>query len=484
MLAHGFRGTADQGWPDDQIYLTVHDDPARIRGTCQARGTRVAPNVQQTVKYGYREAVDHDAIATTPTISSYEVAHMRLPPNHPEQIALVSRRRAIKTIGAVAGAAVAGSHGVSAQSEQGPAPRSTVTTPPRDFGPDAAPTPYFTDPDVLVVDPAFSAYVQPNAAITRLWTGALWAEGPAWSGQGRYLVFSDIPNNRQLRWIDGADRVDVFRSPSNNSNGNTFDFQGRQLSCQHLMRRLVRYEHDSSATVIADAYDGKRLNSPNDVVAHPDGSYWFTDPPYGGQLYEGQPDEAGGPSNPNGRLNPRRGQPAGLGNFRRELPTAVYRVDPDGTVDMVIEEAQVPDPNGLAFSPDYQRLYVASTGRGPGDAGPGGMGEVYVFDVGADNTLSNGSLFSDFMIDGVKCGPDGLRCDVDGNVWCASNAGQAVGYSGVTIWNPQGTLIGRIRLPEICGNVAFGGPKGNRLFMVASQSLYALYVGTQGAGSA
>ncbi len=390
----------------------------------------------------------------------------------------------IRTLGAVAGAVAAGAHPLMARQGQRPGPPSTVTVPPRDFGPGAAPTTYFTDPDILVVDPAFSGYVQPNSAITRLWTGALWAEGPAWSGQGRYLVFSDIPNNVQLRWNEDDGRVTVFRSPSNNTNGNTFDFQGRQLSCEHLMRRVVRYEHDGSATVIADSFGGKRLNSPNDVVAHPDGSYWFTDPPYGGQLYEGQPDVAGGPSNLSGRVNPRRGQPAGLGNFRRELPHGVYRVDPSGKVDLVITEEQVPNPNGLAFSPDHKRLYVASTGKGPGDTGPGGKGELYAFDVGANNRLSNGKLFSDCMVDGVKCGPDGLRCDVDGNIWSASNAGRAVGYSGVLVFNPEGRLIGRIRLPEVCANVAFGGPKGNRLFMAASQSLYAVYVATQGAGPA
>ena len=390
----------------------------------------------------------------------------------------------IRTLGAVAGAAVTGAHPLLARQGQRPAgPPSTVTDPPRDFGPGAAPTTYFTDPDILVVDPAFSGYVQPNSAITRLWTGALWAEGPAWSGQGRYLVFSDIPNNVQLRWNEDDGRVTVFRSPSNNTNGNTFDFQGRQLSCEHLMRRVVRYEHDGSATVIADAFGGKRLNSPNDVVAHPDGSYWFTDPPYGGQLYEGQPDVAGGPSNLSGRVNPRRGQPAGLGNFRRELPHGVYRVDPSGKVDLVITEEQVPNPNGLAFSPDRKRLYVASTGKGPGDTGPGGKGELYAFDVGANNRLSNGKLFSDCMVDGVKCGPDGLRCDVDGNIWSASNAGRAVGYSGVLVFNPEGRLIGRIRLPEVCANVAFGGPKGNRLFMAASQSLYAVYVAHPGGGT-
>ena len=148
----------------------------------------------------------------------------------------------------------------------------------------------------------------------------------------------------------------------------------------------------------------------------------------------------------------------------------------------IVTEEQVPDPNGLCFSPDYKKLYVASTGKEPGDTGPGGKGEMFVFDVGTDNKLSNHKRFSDFMIDGVKCGPDGVRCDVNGNVWCSSNAGRAVGYSGVTVWSPDGKLIGRIRLPEVCGNVCFGGPKRNRLFMAASQSLYAVYTATQGAG--
>jgi gluconolactonase len=396
---------------------------------------------------------------------------------------LMSRRLLIRTVGAGAGAAVLGPHRAASQAPSGGpmAPPSTVTTPPRDFGPGAPPTTYFTDPDVLTIDPLFDSLRQPNAPIQRLWTGALWAEGPAWSSQGRYLVWSDIPNNRQLRWLEDDGRVTVFRMPSNNSNGNTFDFQGRQLSCEHLTRRVVRYENDGSVSVIAAAYNAKRLNSPNDVVPHPDGSYWFTDPPYGGQLYEGAPDASGGPSNRQGRLRPRLGQPVEIGGMQRELPTSVYRVDPSGRVDLVVGEDQVPDPNGLALSPDYKKLYVVSTGKGPGDTGPGGKGELYVFDVGDNNRVSNGKLFTDFMIDGVKCGPDGVRCDVDGNLWCSSNAGRSVGYSGVTVWTPQGQLIGRIRLPEICGNVAFGGPKRNRLFMAASQSLYALYVNTQGA---
>ncbi len=390
----------------------------------------------------------------------------------------ISRRILVGAI--AASAAVAGSRSVMAQAEKG-TPPSVVTSPPRDFGPNAPPNVYVFDPDIVIVDPLFTQYVQGNTPIKRLWTGALWSEGPAWSAQGRYLVWSDIPNNRQMRWLEDTGAVSVFRMPSNNSNGNTFDFQGRQISCEHLARRVVRYEHDGSATVIADSFNGKRFNSPNDVVPHRDGSIWFTDPPFGGQLYEGEPDVAGGPSNPAGRLNPLLGQPAGFAVGKRELPTAVYRADPSGRLDVVITEDQLPDPNGLCFSPDYKKLYVISSGKGPGDTGPGGKRDMHVFDVGPDNKPSNQKLFSDFMIDGIKCGPDGARCDVDGNVWVSSNAGRELGYSGVTVWTPEAKLIGRIRLPESTANLCFGGPKRNRLFMAASQSLYAVYTRTQGA---
>jgi gluconolactonase len=395
--------------------------------------------------------------------------------------ARLSRRTLLAGAGAL-GAAAATSGAAQAQAKL--SPPSVVTTPPRDFAPGAAPAPYFSDPDVVVVDPSFGGMVQVNSAIQRVWTGALWCEGPAWSAQGRYLVWSDIPNNRQMRLLEEDGHVSVFRMPSNNSNGNSFDFQGRQLSCEHVTRRVVRYELDGSVTILADKFEGKRLNSPNDVVAHPDGSYWFTDPPYGGQLYEGAPDAKGGPSNRSGKINPRLGQPPEIGAYVRELPTQVYRLDPTGRLDAVIVNDAVPDPNGLCFSPDYKRLYVASTGKGPGDEHAGGKGEIIVFDVGADNKLSNQRVFSNCVIDGVSCGPDGLRCDVDGNLWASSNAGNAVGYNGVTIWNPAGKLIGRIRLPEVCGNICFGGPKRNRLFMAASQSIYAIYLSTQGAAPA
>jgi len=377
-----------------------------------------------------------------------------------------SRRRVIQTM-SVAGAAALAPRWLAAQTAV--EPPSTVSTPPRDFGPSAPPVTY-PDPDLVTVDPAFNGLRIGNTPIQRLWTGALWSEGPAWSSQGRYLVWSDIPNNRQLRWLEDDGRVTVFRSPSNNSNGNTFDFAGRQVTCEHLLRRVVRYENDGTVTVIADAFDGKPLNSPNDVVPHPDGGYWFTDPPYGGQLYEGVPDAPGGPSNAQGTLRQRVGQAAGVGEAKRELPTNVYRVASNGRVTIAVGADQLPGaPNGLAFAPDYKRLYVVNGGG------------VHVGDVSDDGRVSNLKPFADFTIDRVACRTDGIRTDVYGNLWCSSNAGLSVGYSGVTVWNPSGTLLGRIRLPEACANVAFGGPKRNRLFMAASQSLYAVYVNTQGA---
>lgn len=387
-----------------------------------------------------------------------------------------SRRAIVGGLGLALGAATA--------AFASPEPPSTVSDPPRDFSPDGAPTPYFSDPDVLTVDPAFEAYVVPNSAIRRIWTGALWVEGPAWNSLGRFLVWSDIPNDRQMRWLEEDGHVGVFRHPAGYSNGNSFDRQGRQLTCEHGTRRVVRYELDGSATVLADKFEGKAFNSPNDIVQHADGSYWFTDPPYGELIYEGVADAAGGPSNPKGRINPRLGQAPGIGTAKREMPNAVYRIDPTGRVDRVLDEDQVPDPNGLCFSPDHRTLYICSTGRGPGDPGPGGKGEILAFDVGADGKPTNRRLFADCVIDGVKCGPDGLRTDVDGNVWASSNAGRAVGYNGVTVWTLEGKLIGRIRLPEVCANLTFGGPKRNRLFMAASQSIYALTVNTQGAGPA
>ena len=329
----------------------------------------------------------------------------------------------------------------------------------------------YPDRDIISLDKRFDKYKIGNTPIQRLHTGTLWAEGTAWNGVGKYLIWSDIPNDLQLRWIEDDARVTVFRKPAGNSNGNTFDFQGRQISCEHGMRRIVRYELDGSITVLADRFNGMRLNSPNDCAPHPDGSIWFTDPPFGGSLYEGAVDPAGGPGNQAGRVNSRVGQALGFGETKRELTTSnVYRVDANGKLEMAIsQEVLGGAPNGIAFSPDQKKVYVVATGV------------VVAFDLGSDNKVSNRKPVSDFMIDGIRCGPDGVRVDVNGNLWCPSNAGRNIGYSGVTVWSPDGKALGRIRLPEACANLAFGGPKRNRLFMTASQSLYAVYVNTQGA---
>jgi gluconolactonase len=381
----------------------------------------------------------------------------------------------------IAGAATMPAFGAAAQqqrSETGTAP-SVITNPPRQWGREAAPNIY-PDPDIIVIDPAFKQLLLGITAIKRVATGFKWVEGPAWSNEGQYLVFSDVQANIQYRYVWETGRVSRFRDPSYNSNGNSFDFQGRQLSTQDFNRRVIRWEHDGTMTVIADQYQGKGLCSPNDLVPHPDGSIWFTDPPYGDTLSEGHPDDAGGPTNAAGLLNPRIGAPdAGvIGGRKRELPNSVYRWDPSGRLDVVITEDQVPDPNGLCFSPDYKTLYVISTGKGPGDQGAGGGGNVFAFEV-QGTKLGGMRRFTDMMVDGVKCGPDGLRTDVFGNVWLSSNA--VLGYAGVIVFAPDGKLLGRIRLPEVCANVAFGGPKRNMLFMCASQSLYLLQVQTQGA---
>ena len=334
-----------------------------------------------------------------------------------------SRRTVIKTMSAV-GAAVLAPRWLTAQTAA--EPPSTVSNPPRDFTPGAQPVTY-PDPDLVTVDPAFNGLRIGNTPIQRLWTGALWSEGPAWSSQGRYLVWSDIPNDRQLRWLEDDGRVTVFRAPSNNSNGNTFDFQGRQVSCEHLLRRVVRYEHDGSVIVLADAYDGKPLNSPNDVVPHPDGSYWFTDPPFGGQLYEGVPDAPADRATRKACCSQRVGQRAEVGDAQRELPTNVYRVASNGRVTIAIAADLLPGPpNGLAFSADYKKLYVVSGGN------------LHVGDVADDGRVSGVKQFLDSTIDGVACRTDGVRVDVHGNVWCSSNAGRSVGYSGVTVWNADG----------------------------------------------
>jgi gluconolactonase len=305
----------------------------------------------------------------------------------------------------------------------------------------------YADPDVIALDKRFQKYMIGSAAIERLWTGARWAEGPAWNGAGRYLVWSDLPNNRQMRWLEEDGHVSVFRSPSEYSNGNTFDFEGREVSCQHALRRVVRFEPDGATTVIADKWQAKPLNSPNDLVVHPDGAVWFTDPPYGILgYYEGF-------------------------QAKPEIKEAVYRVDPKtGKMDKVTDELD--KPNGICFSPDYKKVYICDTGD-PRD--------IQVFDLVDGKTLRNQRQFTNMTIPGKGPGsPDGIRADTDGNIWAAASWGGA-GYDGVHVFTPAGERIGMILLPEACANVCFGGSKRNRLFMAASQSLYAVYVGTRGA---
>jgi gluconolactonase len=345
-------------------------------------------------------------------------------------------------------------------------PPSVVTMPPRQWGADAPPN-VFPDPDVLAVDDSFNRLIVRYSPIKRLATGFLWTEGPAWSGEGIHLLFSDVQGDTQYCYIWQTGEVIAFRKPSFNSNGNCFDFQGRQLSCQHFFRRVVRWELDGSMTVIADAFDGKSLNSPNDIAAHPDGSIWFTDPGAGAGLSEGHPDMAGGPQNPGGLYDPKLGDSgAGLGAaLRRELPTNTYRWDPSGKLDIAVPAETIRGPNGICFSPDYTRVYIISGGIHVGDVEQGKV-------TGMRN-------FTDCMVDGIYCHPDGMRVDRAGNVWSSSNT--VLGYSGVTVWNPAGKLLGRIRLPEGCANVCFGGPKRDHLFMTASQSLYMLKVNIQGA---
>jgi gluconolactonase len=297
---------------------------------------------------------------------------------------------------------------------------------------------------VKILDPSFAKYRIANAAVERLATGLRWCEGPVWFGDQRSLFWSDIPNNRIMRWDEATGTMSEFRKPSNYANGNTRDRQGRLLTCEHLGRRVVRTEYDGTISVLASHYNGKPLNSPNDIVCKSDGSVWFSDPPFGIlHHYEGR-------------------------EAKPELPTNLYRIEPR-TGKLSVVAGDLNRPNGLAFSPDESKLYVGENGVTPR--------LIHVYDVVDRGTrLANKKLF-------LNCGQgtvDGFRVDVDGNLWCGWGMGTD-DLDGVMIYNSGGKPIGRIQLPERCANLCFGGTARNRLFMAASQSLYALYVATQGA---
>ncbi len=305
------------------------------------------------------------------------------------------------------------------------------------------PSERYPDPAVQILDPRFAKYRLPLAGVERLATGMRWSEGPVYFGDARCLIWSDIPNNRMLRWDEETGAVSIFRQPANNANGNTRDRAGRLLTCEHLSRRVTRTETDGAITIVCDRFEGKRLNSPNDVVVKSDGSIWFTDPRFGIlSHYEGEIAES-------------------------ELPMNVYRVDgATGAVSVVADGINA--PNGLAFSPDEKKLYIVESRSEPR--------RILAYDVaGKGDRIANGKILIDSGPHGT---PDGLRVDIDGNLWCGW--GMTAALDGVRIFSPAGEPLGHIALPERCANVCFGARQRNRLFMAASHSLYSLYVNTQG----
>tara|TARA_B100002003_G_scaffold231574_2_gene242699 strand:+ start:1238 stop:2212 length:975 start_codon:yes stop_codon:yes gene_type:complete len=308
----------------------------------------------------------------------------------------------------------------------------------RDWTTDTIPYP---EPAVEIIDERFRKYFIGNTGLERIFTGCRWAEGPAWFGDGRYLLFSDIPNNRLLRWIEETGQVSEYRIPSNNANGNVRDNEGRLVTCEHLTRQLTRTEHDGTISVIASSYKNIRFNAPNDVAVHPDGAIWFTDPGYG-------------------ILNDYEGDKA-----EPELPTAVYRIHPK-TDEVTVMTTQAVRPNGLCFSPDYSKLYIA-------DSGSDNPKVIYIYDVDSnESSLSGARIFTETGMDST----DGIRCDTDGNLWASAQRGT----NSIAIYASDSNLIGRIYLPEVPSNLTFGGMKRNRLFITASQSVYSIYTGAKG----
>jgi gluconolactonase len=301
--------------------------------------------------------------------------------------------------------------------------------------------------EYLTIERGFGRLIAKNQRLHKLWTGAAWAEGPVWFRDGDYLLFSDIPNNRIMRFVPDhtglQGTTSVYRQPSNNTNGHTRDLEGRLVSCEHGGRRVSRTEHDGTITVLADRFEGKRLNSPNDVVVKSDGTIWFTDPSYG-ILSD---------------LEGWQAEPEYGGCF-------VFRLDPR-TGALTVAADDFVKPNGLAFSPDEKILYIADTGASHDADGPR---HIRAFDVAEDGSLSNGRVFA-------TCDAglfDGFRCDTAGRIWSSA-------ADGVHCFAPDGTLLGKILVPEVVANVCFGGLKKNRLYICGTTSLYAVLTHVNGA---
>jgi gluconolactonase len=307
----------------------------------------------------------------------------------------------------------------------------------------------YPDPHIEALDKKRFKGSVGTGAVERVATGFRWAEGPAYFRAGRYLIFSDIPNNRMMRLLEDDNHLSVFRSPSFNSNGNTVDPEGRLVTCEHGGRRVTRTERDGTITIIADSYNGKKLNSPNDVVVASNGSIWFTDPSYG-----------------------IKGNYEGLRAEPEQAKHDVYRVDgKTGNVTVAVDDFV--QPNGILFSPDEKRLYVIDSGLTDG-----GPSHIRVFDVDIEaGRVGNGKVFAEGFAPGIT---DGMRCDVEGNVWCSMGWADPK-EDGVRCYSPEGDLLGKIHIPETVANLTFGGLQRNRLYICGSTSVYACYVDTQGA---
>lgn len=329
-----------------------------------------------------------------------------------------------------------------------PADPPGTPPPPRDWNDPTSVL--YPDPAIEAFDPRFRKYLVGTTEIRRLWTGAEWTEGPVYFGDMHCVLFSDVPNNRIMRYDEVTGQTTLFRYPSNEANGNTRDRQGRLVSCEQRTRRITRTEYDGSITVLADRYQGKRLNSPNGVVVKSDGTVWFTDPTYG---IEG--DHEGW-------------------RAKSELPGSVYRFDPRNGR-LTVAAGDYKQPNAICFSPDEKRLYVSETAGAPSC--------IWAYDVRDDGKLANGRVLHDFADTHGGIGDD-IRVDEDGNLWCAGGWSPDKSFNGVSVFAPDGTAIGRIVLPEVAANLCFGGYEHNRtrLYICASTSLYAVYVGVRGLG--